>query len=136
MPHYRAFLGGTCNDTTWRTDLISQLNIDYFNPVVEDWTEECQKIEQHEKEVKCQIHLYVITSEMSGVFSIAEAVDSAWRNDKLTFFQVCPSGFDESELKSLRAVGELITSHNGSFIESDSMSRLANAINYLESIVG
>ena len=36
----RIFLGGTCNGTTWRDELIKGLTVDYFNPVVEDWTEE------------------------------------------------------------------------------------------------
>lgn len=36
----RVFLGGTCNDSTWRDNLIQQLEIDYFNPVVPDWTED------------------------------------------------------------------------------------------------
>jgi hypothetical protein len=35
----KVFLGGTCNESTWRTELIGMLNgIDYFNPVVDDWT--------------------------------------------------------------------------------------------------
>jgi hypothetical protein len=32
----KVFLGGTCAETTWRDDLIPKLQIDYFNPVVED----------------------------------------------------------------------------------------------------
>lgn len=30
----RVFLGGTCNESTWRDELIKKLKIDYFNPVV------------------------------------------------------------------------------------------------------
>ena len=41
----KVFLGGTCNGSTWRDELIPMLNIDYFNPVVENWTSECQKEE-------------------------------------------------------------------------------------------
>ena len=37
----KVFLGGTCNESTWRDRLIEMLEIDYFNPVVDDWTEEC-----------------------------------------------------------------------------------------------
>ena len=36
----RIFLGGTCAETTWRDELIEQLEVDYFNPVVKNWTEE------------------------------------------------------------------------------------------------
>lgn len=46
------FLGGTCNNSTWRQELISQLseNVDFFNPVVDDWTPECQAREDHARE--------------------------------------------------------------------------------------
>ena len=33
----KVFLGGTCNESKWRDDLIKLLKIDYFNPVVKDW---------------------------------------------------------------------------------------------------
>ena len=87
----KVFLGGTCNDSTWRDNLIPLLKIDYFNP--EDWTEECQAIQMYEKENKCNIHLYVITKEMKGVFSIAEAVDSVHKGFAV-LFHVCPDGFN------------------------------------------
>ena len=45
MDKTTVFLGGTCNNSTWRDKLIPLLKIDYFNPVVEDWTEEAQQIE-------------------------------------------------------------------------------------------
>lgn len=46
----RVFLGGTCNESKWREELISKLDlnsIEYFNPVVEDWTKECMEIEKY-----------------------------------------------------------------------------------------
>ena len=79
----RIFLGGTCADTTWRDDFIKEIEstgIEYFNPVVKDWTPECQAIEEDEKNNKCDTHLYVITKEMLGTYSIAEIVNSAWQS--------------------------------------------------------
>lgn len=76
----RVFLGGTCADTTWRSELMPLLEkrgIEYFNPVVDNWTEECIAIEEEEKNSKCNVHLYVITKEMMGTYSIAEIVHSA-----------------------------------------------------------
>jgi len=105
----RVFLGGTCNETTWRDELIKLLEIDYFNPVVADWTPEHQKIEIEEKE-KCNIHLYLITKEMTGVFSIAEAVHSAHNKNVVTLLHIMPSGFDSGQLKSLDAVIDLVNS--------------------------
>ncbi len=109
------FLGGTCNDSDWRERLIPLLEkegIEYFNPVVADWTAEAQEEEKRRKR-ECDVHLYVVTKEMTGVFSIAEAVDSAWTPGKMCFFQVISEGFTESQLKSFRAVISLIEERGG-----------------------
>lgn len=106
----KIFLGGTCNESTWRDALIPLLEkagISYFNPVVDDWTPECQEEERRQKQL-CNIHLYVITKEMTGSFSIAEAVDSAWQNGVTCIFQVYPEGFSKAQLKSFQAIAELI----------------------------
>ena len=126
----RIFLGGTCNETTWRNDLIRVLNqLDYFNPVVEDWTPECQAIEIDEKENKCNIHFYCITSAMTGVFSIAEVVDSVHNKTKRTIMQVIPDGFTKGQLKSLKAVVDLVNSRGGiAFIDSE-LNRSARVLN-------
>lgn len=132
----RVFLGGTCNETTWRDILIPKLkNIDYFNPIVEDWTPECQEIEMDEKENKCNIHLYVITSEMTGVFSIAEAVDSVHNIEKITIFHVIPDGFEKFQLKSLKAVSDLIILRGGiSNIDSD-LSVVVDVLNNIDEYI-
>jgi hypothetical protein len=108
----KLFLGGTCpqskEDFDYRTLLIPFLkkyNIDYFNPVVEKWTEECIEIEENEKEI-CDIHLYVITYNMKGVYSIAETFDSYIRGKK-SILIIIDEGFDEEQLKSLNATTEL-----------------------------
>ena len=125
----KVFLGGTCNNSTWRDELIPQLKIDYFNPVVEDWTEECQEIEKDEKENKCDIHLYVITNEMTGVFSIAEAVDSVHNDKKFTIFYVIKEGFDKHQLKSIQAVAALIDSREGYTFIGDELDALVSFLN-------
>ena len=53
----KVFLGGTCAESKWRDNIIPQLKCEYFNPVVDDWTPECQKIEEREKRI-CEYHLY------------------------------------------------------------------------------
>lgn len=67
----KVFLGGTCNESEWRNYLIKLLTIDYFNPVVDDWTEECMAEERKQREI-CDYCLYTITPKMTGVYSIAE----------------------------------------------------------------
>ena len=44
MSTKKVFLGGTCNGSKWRNELIPSLNVDYFDPVVEDWNEEAVNI--------------------------------------------------------------------------------------------
>lgn len=125
----KVFLGGTCNESTWRQELIELLEVDFFNPVVEDWTPECVEEENKEKYERCDILLFVITSKMTGVYSIAEMVESCFLEDKMTVYNIIPDGFDEGQLRSLKAV-EGILKRNGAlgFIGND-MKRLANILN-------
>ena len=110
----KIFLGGTCADTTWRDELIPGLEkykMDYFNPVVKDWTPECQAVEEFEKNSVCNTHLYVITPEMQGVYSIAEIINSCWQAQVygttvkyVAFYILDPEHkFSKGQLKSLNA---------------------------------
>ena len=94
----KVFLGGTCNESKWRELLIPMLKIDYFNPVVEDWTEECQA-EEIRQRAKCDFSLYVITPKMTGVYAIAEAVQDSCRRPEKTLFCILPEDKDISEVK-------------------------------------
>lgn len=126
----RIFLGGTCNGSTWRNDLIKKIQVDFFNPVVEDWTPECQIVEMYEKVDRCNIHLYVITSQMMGVFSIAEVIDSVHNKNVRTILHILPEGFEKGPLRSLKAVVDLVNLRGGiAYIDQD-LSRTARVINY------
>lgn len=129
MAKKKVFLGGTCNNSLWRDDLIKGLEIDYFNPVVEDWTPECQAEEIKQRE-ECDYCLYVITPKMKGVFSIAEATqDSILRPEKTVFAYITKDGkeeFDEAQIKSLDAVGNLIEKNGSTFLNN-----LEDVRNYL-----
>lgn len=116
----KVFLGGTCNKSTWRNELMPLLEnegIEYFNPVVEDWTPECEEEEYRQKEI-CDIHLFLITKKMKGVFSVAEAVASCRRKSKLTLFGFADfdGEFDTVEKKSLDATGRLIAKLGGNYL--------------------
>lgn len=126
----KVFLGGTCANTTWRKELIKVLDVPCFNPVVEDWTPLCIETENREKELLCNIHLYVITKEMMGVYSIAEVVESAMTKDKITILHVIPEGFSPDQLRSLNAVVGLVQGHGGiAYVDSD-LYRTAHVINF------
>lgn len=126
----KVFLGGTCANSTWRDLIIKNIQVDHFNPVVDDWTTECQAIEEIEKSDKCNIHLYVITKEMQGVFSIAEAIESVHMLNKTTIFHVVPEGFDHGQLKSLKAVMNMVIKHGGIAYMDDDILRTCRVINY------
>lgn len=108
----KVFLGGTCNNSLWREKLIPLLKIQYFNPVVKTWTREAQEQELLERE-ECDFCLYVITPRMEGFYSIAEVVDDSNKRPEKTIFCFLPKdgelAFTEFQLKSLTAIGEMIT---------------------------
>lgn len=80
-------LFGTCNGSQWRDELIPLLNIEYFNPVVEDWTPECQAREVEER-ANADYVLYGLTPRMVGVFSIAELIDDSNKQPQKTLFVI------------------------------------------------
>ena len=134
----KIFLGGTCANTTWRNELIPLLesqNIDYFNPVVEDWTSECQQKEEDEKNNKCDVHLYVITKEMKGVYSIAEVINSAWQSvlygphvDYVIFCILDEGKWEEHEKKSFNAAMKMVANiapHNSLSCYVNNMEELS-----------
>jgi len=112
----KVFLGGTCNNSAWRDELINNLNVDYFNPVVDNWTSECMEEELKQRE-KCSFCLYVITPEMTGVYSIAEAIDDSNKRPKKTVFCYLSDyggrNFSDGQNKSLDAVGKMVVRNGG-----------------------
>ena len=126
----KVFLGGTCNESTWREKLIPNLEIDYFNPVVKDWTPECQKREIQERKTADYV-LYVITPLMIGVYSIAEVVDDSNKRPSSTIMCIIDNddglSWTASQLKSLKAVGDLVTENGGKvFYDLDSVAEELN----------
>jgi hypothetical protein len=112
----KLFLGGTCNRSKWREQLIEGLNMDYFNPVVDEWNDASQA-EEIKQRALCDFCVYVLTPKMTGFYSIAEAVeDAVQRPEKVVFCVLARDGEDEFspfQVKSLQAVAELIERHTG-----------------------
>lgn len=126
----KVFLGGTCNESTWRDKLIPMLKIDYFNPVVDNWTEECMEVERQERKI-CDFCLYVLTPKMTGVYSVAEVVDdSNKRPDKtilVLLFEDEEKSFTKGQWKSLGAVCDMILDNGGEvFYELGDAARYMN----------
>ena len=82
------FLGGTCNNSTWREELIEKLDLTKvypFNPVVDDWNAKAQEIEDEHK-ANDDLCLYVLTPEMTGHYSIFELGLDLGRRPEQTIF--------------------------------------------------
>lgn len=112
----KVFLGGTCNGSRWRDELVQGLQMDWFNPVVEDWTPQCQAEEIHQRE-ECDFCLYVVTPRMTGFYSIAELVeDSIRRPAKMLLCMLTEDGgevFSGVQRQSLQAVAEMVQRNTG-----------------------
>jgi len=120
------FLGGTCSTSTWREELIPMLEIDYFDPVVDDWTPECQEEEIRQRQT-CDEVLYVLTSQMEGVYSIAEVVDDSNKRPEKTVFCCLEDGFNEKQIKSFKQVEKMVE-ENGAKVFS-SLKQVADYLN-------
>ena len=112
----KVFLGGTCKGSKWRDDLIPKLNIRYFNPVVEEWTEECKIREIRERE-ECDFCLYTITPLMTGVYSIFEVADDSNKRPHKTIFCLLEKDngekFNKQQLNSLKEVANGVVRNGG-----------------------
>jgi len=129
----KVFLGGTCNESDWRDLIILMLKIDYFNPVVDDWTEDCMKKEIEERQ-NCDFCLYTITPKMTGVYSIAEVVDdSNKRPDKTILILLKEDGdkkFNDGQWRSLGAVAKMVKNNGGQVFDN-----LKSAANYMNQLI-
>jgi len=129
----KVFLGGTCNNSNWREEVIKGINIDYFNPVVDDWNDEAYEKEIYEKE-HCDLCLYIITPRMTGVYSIAEVVDDSNKRPDKTIFCFVNEDVDENssyfltkgQRKSLVAVGKMVEKNGAVWLSS-----IVQCIDYL-----
>lgn len=129
MSNKKVFLGGTCNGSQWRETLIPMLSVKFFNPVVENWTPECQDEEIKQRQ-ECDFCLYTITPKMTGVYSIAEVVDdSNKRPEKTVFVEIDQDGdeqFTPVQIKSMKMVKRMIEENGGKVCDS-----LTDAAEYL-----
>lgn len=140
--HFKVFLGGTCNESNWREELIEKLNIEYFDPVVKDWTYACIEKEEEEK-ATADFLLFTITPEMTGVYSIAEAVQASNIVPEKTVFCILESyggkTFDKGQLRSLEQVGYIIANNGGRvFYNLESTAKYLNSIReeYIKNSIG
>lgn len=113
----RVFLGGTCSGYKWRDKLIPLLKCEYYNPIVKNWCEEDRIREVYEREHDDYV-LYVITSGLKGVYSIAEITDDSNKRPEKTILCILYDGFDKRMSHSLKAVERLVKSNGATVLSS------------------
>ena len=117
----KVFLGGTCNGSLWRDEVIKKLKIHYYNPVGEEWTPEMMK-EEVKQRAESDFCLYVLTPKMEGFFSVAEVIDDSNKRPGKTIFSYLleddGSKFSTEQLKSLKQVSEMVKRNGGKFFET------------------
>lgn len=92
MKKMTVFMGGTCAGSTWRDELVEKLNpelVDAFNPVVEDWTPECQAVEDEHK-ANDDVVIFVLTPESKSIYSWVEVSLAAALDPERTVICVLP----------------------------------------------
>jgi hypothetical protein len=119
----KVFLGGTCANSKWRDKLIPMLKINYFNPVVKNWTKECM-VEELKQREECDFVLYVLSRAYS-TYSIAEVVDDSNKRPQKTICciinETLPNGelaLSKQELKHLNEVGNMVKRNGGQYFKS------------------
>jgi len=75
---YDVFLGGSCNPTVWRFEIAmpfcDQYGISYYNPQVEEWSDELVELEARAKQ-DSEFLFFVIDSQTRALASIVEATE-------------------------------------------------------------
>ena len=133
MEKVKVFLGGTCAGSTWREELQRKLDserIETFNPVVLNWTPECQAEEDFHRETD-DICLYVITPEGEGFYSFVEVTDDSNKRPKSTVLCILIEAngkkFEGHMLKCALKTAKLIAK-NGVYVTT-SLDELATYLN-------
>lgn len=127
----KVFLGGTCAGRKWRDEIIPQLQCDYYNPIVKNWSEADRLREVHERQT-ADIVVYTITSDMAGVYSIAEAIDDSNKRPFKTVICILYDGFGKKMSHSLKAVANLAKENGAHVVES--LEELVKYLNLRETV--
>lgn len=106
------FLGGTCGDNMWRDGFVANLvsrgvSADkLFNPVVPDWTPECQAAEDAAKAESSLMMFFIGNPKTPGnevsAYSLVEAIMGLYDAPDRTVLVIDVSEMSESVAKAMR----------------------------------
>jgi len=117
----KVFLGGTCNGSLWRDDVIKKLKIHYYNPCGEEWTPEMIEEELKQRR-ECDFCLYVITPKMEGFYSVAEIVDDSNKRPEKTIFCFTTEDkgkiFSDVQIRSLEQVVKMVERNGATYLKT------------------
>ena len=117
----KVFLGGTCNGSHWRKQVIKDLKLHYYDPMREEWTAEMVQ-EELKQRAESDFCLYVLTPKMDGFYSVAEVVDDSNKRPAKTIFSFLHDDegkkFSNSQLKSLKQIAEMVKQNGARYFET------------------
>lgn len=127
----KVFLGGTCNGSLWRNEIIKQLNIHYYNPVGEHWTNEMME-EELKQRIESDFCLYVLTPKMDGFYSVAEVVDDSNKRPGKTLFCFITNDeentFNDVQVRSLEQVKKMVKENGATCF--DTLKEVTDYLNH------
>lgn len=121
------FLGGTCTNSTWRSELIGKLNasVPYFDPQVAEWTEADAAREDACKPV-ARFNVFVITGDALGTYSGWEIHEEATKDASKLIF--CTVGeLPENQVKGIGKIKKGLTRMEATVCES--LDEIATILN-------
>ena len=119
MEAKKVFLDGTENGSTWREELIANIEIEYFDPSGKERSRRTLREEEAQK-AESDYCLYVITPLMDDFENISELVDDSNKYPQRTLFcyleQDQGQSFNTHQLKSLKAVGQMVEGNGATWL--------------------
>lgn len=128
------FLGGTTGGPDWREAVLKLgLDMDYFNPKVEVWTDQSKELEDIAKK-NATLQLYVITPWAEGHYSIAELTEASVNNPAAAIVcyldELDGKTWTEHQRASNQAVIELVRKYGVKV--ATTLKEVVEHINYVE----
>lgn len=113
--HYDIFLGGSCGNTSWRTDtaipLLRQNGISYFNPQVSHWDVRMIPIERDAKE-NSSVLLFVVSGDTLSVASMVEVAYYIGAGRKIVLCLVDIPSDGGAEIEGMKLSARAIKDYN------------------------
>ncbi|XP_046465686.1 uncharacterized protein [Neodiprion pinetum] len=120
------FLGGSCNPTTWRSDVaiptLQRLGITYYNPQVSQWGPELIA-QEYEAKQAARVLLFVIDNQTRNTAGIIEAAQLAATRSNSLILVIYPYRPDQSILGENVSMQEYYDLMNGLLVLQNLVER-------------